>query len=63
MFILLHVVEVAGYEQERIAGETKLEAFSAGWEILVAMITEWFHWKRDDVSLYQYPNYGDKSTH
>lgn len=57
----LHVVEVACNEQERIAGEAKLEAFSAGWEILVAMVGEWIQWKRDGVSYYRQPKYGDKN--
>ena len=36
----LRVVEVASIEQERIHGEGKLMAFSAGWTILKAMIHE-----------------------
>jgi len=58
----LHVVEVACYEQERVAGEAKLEALSAGWEILVAMIIEWFHWKRDGVSRYHRSKSAEKSV-
>jgi len=42
----LRVVEVASIEQERINGEAKLKAFSAGWAILSAMIRERF--KRHD---------------
>jgi len=36
----LRVVEVACFEHKRIAGEAKLRAFSAGWQILTAMIGE-----------------------
>lgn len=38
----LRVVEVASFEYERIAGEAKLVAFSAGWAILRAIIRERF---------------------
>jgi glycosyltransferase involved in cell wall biosynthesis len=38
----LRVVEVASFEQPRVAGEAKLRAFSAGWTILKAMIKENF---------------------
>jgi glycosyltransferase involved in cell wall biosynthesis len=37
----LLVVEVPSFENERIAGEAKLEAFSAGWMILKAILCEW----------------------
>ena len=36
----LRVVEVASFEQERVAGQAKLAAFSAGWTILKAMLRE-----------------------
>ena len=36
----LKVIEVACHEHERISGNAKLEAFSAGWEILKAIIRE-----------------------
>jgi glycosyltransferase involved in cell wall biosynthesis len=38
----LRVVEVASFEQPRVAGEAKLMAFSAGWTILKAMLREPF---------------------
>ena len=38
----LRVVEVASFEQPRVAGEAKLAAFSAGWTILKAMLREPF---------------------
>ena len=38
----LRVVEVASFEHERIAGQAKLAAFSAGWTILKAMLREMF---------------------
>jgi glycosyltransferase involved in cell wall biosynthesis len=38
----LRVVEVASFEQPRVAGEAKLMAFSAGWTILKAMLKEPF---------------------
>jgi glycosyltransferase involved in cell wall biosynthesis len=38
----LHVVEVASYEHERIAGQAKLQTFSAGWTILKAILRERF---------------------
>lgn len=38
----LRVVEVACHEHERIFGDAKLRAFSAGWEILQAMLMERF---------------------
>jgi hypothetical protein len=38
----LRVVEVASFEQPRVAGEAKLRAFSAGWTILKAMLREPF---------------------
>jgi hypothetical protein len=37
----LLVVEVPSFENERIAGTAKLEAFSAGWMILKAILREW----------------------
>jgi hypothetical protein len=37
----LLVVEVPSFENERIAGTAKLEAFSAGWMILKAILYEW----------------------
>jgi DNA-binding response OmpR family regulator len=58
----LRVVEVACFEQGRIAGEAKLEAFQAGWKILLAMITEWLNWKRNGVARYRPPRYTPKST-
>jgi glycosyltransferase involved in cell wall biosynthesis len=42
----LRVVEVASFEHERIAGEAKLMAFSAGWTILKAMLREPFRPRR-----------------
>lgn len=36
----LNVVEVVCFEHERIAGTAKLETFSAGWQILKAMLRE-----------------------
>ncbi|CAN5555995.1 hypothetical protein BH20CHL6_BH20CHL6_06770 [soil metagenome] len=36
----LRVVEVASFETPRIAGEAKLQAFSAGWTILRAILSE-----------------------
>jgi glycosyltransferase involved in cell wall biosynthesis len=36
----LRVVEVACFEDKRIAGEAKLKTFSAGWQILRAMLRE-----------------------
>jgi hypothetical protein len=36
----LRVVEVACFEHRRIAGEAKLQAFPAGWQILKAMLGE-----------------------
>ena len=42
----LRVVEVASFEHERIAGQAKLAAFSAGWTILKAMIGEIFRPRR-----------------
>lgn len=38
----LRVVEVACFEQDRIAGEAKLSAFPAGWAILKAIVRERF---------------------
>ncbi len=38
----LRVIEVASHEHRRIAGEAKLEAFSAGWTILQAILREFF---------------------
>jgi glycosyltransferase involved in cell wall biosynthesis len=38
----LRVVEVASVEAPRIAGEAKLQTFSAGWTILKAIVGEWF---------------------
>lgn len=38
----LRVVEVACFEHKRIAGEAKLQAFPAGWQILKAMLSERF---------------------
>jgi glycosyltransferase involved in cell wall biosynthesis len=38
----LRVVEIASFEYERIAGEAKLAAFSAGWTILKAIVRERF---------------------
>ncbi len=38
----LRVVEVASFERERVAGEAKLMALSAGWTILKAMLQEPF---------------------
>jgi glycosyltransferase involved in cell wall biosynthesis len=38
----LRVVEVASFEYKRIAGEAKLETFSAGWQILKAILKEGF---------------------
>lgn len=38
----LRVVEVACFEHKRIAGEAKLQAFPAGWQILKAMVGERF---------------------
>jgi CheY-like chemotaxis protein len=40
----LRVVEVPCLERERIAGEAKLHAFSAGWVILKAMLRERLLW-------------------
>lgn len=49
----LKVVEVACFEHSRIAGEAKLQAFSAGWAILKEMVRErfgqpkkWVLWER-----------------
>lgn len=36
----LRVVEVACFEHERIAGQAKLQTFSAGWQILKAIVRE-----------------------
>jgi glycosyltransferase involved in cell wall biosynthesis len=36
----LRVVEVACFEHERIAGQAKLQTFSAGWQILKAIVKE-----------------------
>jgi glycosyl transferase family 2 len=36
----LRVVEIACFEHKRIAGEAKLQAFPAGWQILKAMLGE-----------------------
>lgn len=36
----LHVVEVVCFEHERIAGTAKLQTFSAGWQILRAILRE-----------------------
>jgi glycosyltransferase involved in cell wall biosynthesis len=38
----LHIVEVASFEKERIAGEAKLQTWSAGWVILKAILSEKF---------------------
>jgi glycosyltransferase involved in cell wall biosynthesis len=38
----LRVVEIASFEHERVAGEAKLRAFSAGWTILKAIVKEYF---------------------
>jgi glycosyltransferase involved in cell wall biosynthesis len=38
----LHIVEVASFEKERIAGEAKLQTWSAGWVILKAILGEKF---------------------
>ena len=38
----LRVVEVASVEAPRVAGEAKLQTFSAGWTILKAIVGEWF---------------------
>lgn len=38
----LRVVEVACFEHKRIAGEAKLKTFSAGWQILKAILAERF---------------------
>jgi glycosyltransferase involved in cell wall biosynthesis len=37
----LKVVEVASFEHRRVAGEAKLQAWSAGWVILKAILSEW----------------------
>ncbi len=39
----LRVVEVGSCEAPRIAGEAKLQTFSAGWMILKAIVSEQFH--------------------
>jgi CheY-like chemotaxis protein len=46
----LRVVEVASLEHERINGNGKLHAFSAGWTILKAMIAERFKRTDNDVT-------------
>jgi glycosyltransferase involved in cell wall biosynthesis len=38
----LRIVEVASFEKERIAGEAKLQTWSAGWVILKAIVSERF---------------------
>jgi glycosyltransferase involved in cell wall biosynthesis len=38
----LRVVEVASFEHERLKGEAKLKTFSAGWQILMAILKERF---------------------
>lgn len=38
----LRIVEVASFENERIAGEAKLQTWSAGWVILKAIVSERF---------------------
>jgi hypothetical protein len=45
----LRVVEVACFEHRRIAGEAKLQAFPAGWQILKAMLGERFRPIREEA--------------